>query len=87
MADQRVLVPRWVQLVMLPLAILGLWAVLQAAGRVLLLFIIGALVALPIAATLRETAVYLRDHTTLEPWGTRAPPFVEPPPLVEPPGG
>ena len=44
--DQRVLIPRWVQLVMLPLAVLGLWAVLTAAGRVLLLFIIGAIVAL-----------------------------------------
>ena len=31
---------------MLPLAVLGLWVVLDAAGPVLLLFIIGALVAL-----------------------------------------
>jgi predicted PurR-regulated permease PerM len=57
MADQRVLVPRWVQLVMLPLVILGLWAVLEAAGRVLLLFIIGALVALilnPFVSLLRR---------------------------------
>jgi predicted PurR-regulated permease PerM len=55
--DQRVLVPRWVQLVMLPLAILGLWAVLQAAGRVLLLFIIAAIVALllnPFVSVLRR---------------------------------
>src|SRR5688500_800405 len=44
--DTRVIVPRWVQLVMLPLAVLGLWAVLRAAGAVILLFIIGALVAL-----------------------------------------
>ena len=44
--DIRVVVPRWVQLVMLPLAVLGLWAVLRAAGAVMLLFIIGALVAL-----------------------------------------
>jgi predicted PurR-regulated permease PerM len=53
----RVLVPRWVQLVMLPLAVLGLWVVLQAAGRVLLLFIIAALVALllnPFVAILRR---------------------------------
>jgi putative heme transporter len=41
-----VLIPRWVQLVMLPLAVLGLWVVLSAAGPVLLLFIIGGLVAL-----------------------------------------
>jgi putative heme transporter len=46
MPDNRVLVPRWVQLVMLPLAVVGLWAVLSAAGRVLLLFVIGGLVAL-----------------------------------------
>jgi predicted PurR-regulated permease PerM len=44
--DQRIPVPRWVQLVMLPLAVLGLWAVLNAAGPILLLFIIGGIVAL-----------------------------------------
>ena len=57
MADPRVLVPRWVQLVMLPLAVLGLWAVLEAAGRVLLLFIVAALVALllnPFVGVLRR---------------------------------
>ena len=43
---ERIPVPRWVQLVMLPLAVLGLWAVLNAAGPVLLLFIIGGIVAL-----------------------------------------
>jgi predicted PurR-regulated permease PerM len=35
--------------------------------------VIGALFALPIAAIIRETVIYLRDHTVLEPWGTRAP--------------
>lgn len=35
--------------------------------------IIGALVALPIAAIARETIVYLRRHLVLEPWGTVAP--------------
>ena len=58
--DQRVAVPRWVQLVMLPLAILGLWAVLTAAGRVLLLFIVAALVALilnPFVSLLRRAGV------------------------------
>jgi hypothetical protein len=29
---------------------------------------IGALIALPLAAILRETVVYLRRHLTLEPW-------------------
>lgn len=31
---------------------------------------VGALIALPIAATLRETAVYLKRHLVFEPWGT-----------------
>jgi predicted PurR-regulated permease PerM len=31
----------------------------------------GALVALPVAAVLRETAQYLRRHLVLEPWGTQ----------------
>jgi predicted PurR-regulated permease PerM len=42
----RVPVPRWVQLVLLPLAIVGTYLVLRAAGGVLLLFVIGGLVAL-----------------------------------------
>ena len=32
--------------------------------------VVGALVALPIAAVVRETILYLREHTVLEPWGT-----------------
>ena len=43
---QRVPVPRWVQLVLLPLAVVGLYMVLRAAGGVLLLFVIGGLIAL-----------------------------------------
>jgi predicted PurR-regulated permease PerM len=35
--------------------------------------IIGALLALPTAAVLRETVVYLREHTVFEPWGTAGP--------------
>jgi predicted PurR-regulated permease PerM len=35
--------------------------------------IFGALVALPVAAVVRETAVYLHQHTVLEPWGTMSP--------------
>ena len=41
-----VVVPRWVQLVLLPLAILGAWALARAAGPVLLLFVIASLIAL-----------------------------------------
>lgn len=35
--------------------------------------IVGALIALPIAAVIRETVLYLRRHTVLEPWGTMSP--------------
>lgn len=42
----RVLVPRWVQLVVLPLGLLALWALARAAGKVLLVFIVAAVIAL-----------------------------------------
>jgi predicted PurR-regulated permease PerM len=42
----RVVVPRWVQLVVLPLAILALWALARAAGKVLLLFLVAGVIAL-----------------------------------------
>jgi predicted PurR-regulated permease PerM len=42
----RVIVPRWVQLVLLPLALLGLYELGRAAGTVLLVVIVAALVAL-----------------------------------------
>jgi predicted PurR-regulated permease PerM len=35
--------------------------------------ILGALIALPVAAVVRETVVYLREHLVLEPWGTMSP--------------
>jgi predicted PurR-regulated permease PerM len=35
--------------------------------------IVGALVALPVAAVIRQTVVYLRRHLVLEPWGTQGP--------------
>jgi predicted PurR-regulated permease PerM len=35
--------------------------------------LVGALLALPIAAVIRETVDYLRGHTVLEPWGTPSP--------------
>jgi predicted PurR-regulated permease PerM len=41
---------------------------------------IGALVALPIAAVLRETVVYLKDHLVFEPWGTGQPILLGPGP-------
>lgn len=42
----RVVVPRWVQLVLLPLALLALWVLAKAAGKVLVLFIVAGLIAL-----------------------------------------
>ncbi len=42
----RVVVPRWIQLVLLPLALLALWALAKAAGKVLVIFIVAALIAL-----------------------------------------
>jgi predicted PurR-regulated permease PerM len=41
-----VMVPRWIQLVVLPLALLGAWALARAAGPVLLIFIVAGLIAL-----------------------------------------
>jgi predicted PurR-regulated permease PerM len=41
--------------------------------------IAGALLALPVAAVLRETALYLSRHMVLEPWGTQPPPVAGPP--------
>jgi predicted PurR-regulated permease PerM len=42
----RVMVPRWVQLVALPLAALALWALAKAAGKVLVIFIVASVIAL-----------------------------------------
>ena len=73
----RVVVPRWVQLVLLPLALLALWAIAKAAGKVLVIFIIAGLIALilnPAVAFLHRTrlprglavlAVYLAFFLTL----------------------
>jgi predicted PurR-regulated permease PerM len=53
-----VVVPRWVQLVMLPLGVLALYAVAEAAGIVLLLFIVAGVIALilnPVVGLVRRT--------------------------------
>jgi predicted PurR-regulated permease PerM len=41
-----VIVPRWVQLVCLPLALLALWALARAAGSVLLIFVFASVIAI-----------------------------------------
>jgi predicted PurR-regulated permease PerM len=45
-APPRVVVPRWVQLVLLPLALLALWALARAAGKVFVIFVVAGLIAL-----------------------------------------
>jgi predicted PurR-regulated permease PerM len=45
-APRPVIVPRWIQLVALPLLVLGVYAVAKAAGPVLLIFIVAAIIAL-----------------------------------------
>jgi predicted PurR-regulated permease PerM len=41
-----VVVPRWIQLVLLPLALLGLWALARASGTVVLILVVASIVAL-----------------------------------------
>jgi putative heme transporter len=76
-APPRVVVPRWVQLVVLPIAIVAVWALARAAGKVLLVFIVASLIALilnPAVALLQRSrfprglavlAVYLAFFLTL----------------------
>jgi len=55
-----VIVARWVQLVMLPLAVLALYALAHAAGVVLLLFVVAAVIALilnPLVALVQRARV------------------------------
>jgi predicted PurR-regulated permease PerM len=73
----RVMVPRWIQLVLLPLALLAAWALAKAAGKVLLIFIVAGIIALilnPAVAFLQRSrlprglavlAVYLGFFLTL----------------------
>jgi predicted PurR-regulated permease PerM len=42
----RVVIARWVQLVLLPIALLALWELAKAAGKVLVIFIVAAVIAL-----------------------------------------
>jgi predicted PurR-regulated permease PerM len=65
---QPVVVPFWLQLVLLPLALVGAWAMARAAGPVLLLFVIAGLVALllnPFVTILRRRARVPRGLSVL----------------------
>jgi predicted PurR-regulated permease PerM len=72
----RVIVPRWIQLVMLPTALLALWVLARSAGPVLVIFVVAAVIALilnPAVAFLQRRlprglavlAVYLAFFLTL----------------------
>jgi predicted PurR-regulated permease PerM len=45
-ASPKLVVPRWIQLVLLPLGVLGLWALARASGPVLLILIFAGTIAL-----------------------------------------
>jgi predicted PurR-regulated permease PerM len=72
-----VVVPRWVQLVLLPLSIIALYIVARAAGTVLIIFVVAAVIALilnpvvsfvqrgSIPRSLAVIAVYVAFFTTL----------------------
>jgi putative heme transporter len=65
---RRVLVPRWVQLVLLPVALLALWALARASGKVLLIFVVAALIALilnPLVAFLQRRTFLPRGLAVL----------------------
>jgi predicted PurR-regulated permease PerM len=48
-----VVVPRWIQIVLLPVALLALWALARAAGSVLLILVVASMVALILAPPVR----------------------------------
>ena len=50
----KLVVPRWIQLVALPLLVLGLWAVAVAAGPVLLIFTVAGILALILHPVVRS---------------------------------
>jgi predicted PurR-regulated permease PerM len=55
---QPVVVPRWIQLVALPLGVLALWQLVRAAGTVLLIFLFAAVIALilnPLVSAVQRT--------------------------------
>jgi predicted PurR-regulated permease PerM len=57
----RLMVPRWVQLVVLPVSLFALWALARAAGKVLLVFVVAALIAL----VLNPLVTFLQQRTRL----------------------
>jgi predicted PurR-regulated permease PerM len=59
-APIETVVPRWIQLVLLPIALLAAWVVVRAAGKVVVMFIVAAIIALllnPLVNALRRAHV------------------------------
>ncbi|HEY1509833.1 MAG TPA: AI-2E family transporter [Solirubrobacteraceae bacterium] len=60
-AAPPMLVPRWIQLVVLPLALLGIWALARAAGPVLLILVAastGALILNPLVKRMQRARIH-----------------------------
>ncbi|MGA9875853.1 MAG: AI-2E family transporter [Solirubrobacteraceae bacterium] len=57
----RIVVARWVQLVLLPISLLALWVLARAAGKVLLIFVVAAVIAL----ILNPLVAFLQRRTRL----------------------
>ena len=55
----KVVVPRWIQLIALPLLLLALWAAARAAGPVLLLFVVAGIMALVLNPLVHRIELYL----------------------------
>lgn len=58
--DGKVVIPRWVQLVGLPLAVVALWLLGHAAGKVVELFIVAGIIALvlnPLVSAIQRTGL------------------------------
>src|SRR3954468_4564283 len=58
-APPKVVVPRWIQLVALPLLLLLLWAAARAAGPVLLLFLVAGIMALVLNPLVHRIELYM----------------------------
>src|SRR5215207_3991585 len=54
LARPRVVVPRWIQLVTLPLLLVAVWAIARAAGPVLLMFAVAGVIALVLNPLVRR---------------------------------
>ncbi|HEY1359930.1 MAG TPA: AI-2E family transporter [Thermoleophilaceae bacterium] len=59
MAPPRVVVPRWIQLVSLPLLLLVLWAAARAAGPVLLVFVVAGIIAIVLNPVVHRIETHL----------------------------